>query len=90
MNQATRKSIEKIKAAIEAAREALEIAKGEIEELASDEREKFDNLPEGLQLSERGEAHEKAADALDEAVEEFEGIDTAIDEIVAKLDEAAE
>lgn len=35
---------------------------------AIDERMKFDNLPEGLQHSEKGEAIEEAADNLEEAV----------------------
>ena len=40
--------------------------------LAEAEREKFDNMPEGLQTGERGERIEQAADALDEAVNEIE------------------
>lgn len=50
----------------------------ELERIADEEREAFDNLPEGLQVSERGEAMEEAADTIDEARE-------AIDEICGEL-----
>ncbi len=38
----------------------------DVEAIASDEREAFDALPEGLQEAERGQAMSDMADALDE------------------------
>lgn len=50
-------------------RQKLERVMAELEEIAQDERSALDNLPEGLQQSERGQTMEAAADNLDEAVE---------------------
>lgn len=50
----------------ELADEANDI-QNDIQYLADDERDKFDNLTEGLQCSDRGMALEEAADALDDA-----------------------
>lgn len=54
----------------------------ELESLATEEREAYDNMPESLQDGEKGEAANAAADALeaaqagvDEAVESLETID---------------
>lgn len=73
MNDQGRKQIAKWKS-------ALEDIKGEVETLAEEEREKFDNLSEGLQQAERGQALETAADNLDSIVE-------SMDELIGKLDE---
>lgn len=43
---------------------ALESLQEEVEQKASDEQEKFDNMSEGLQESERGQQLQEAADAL--------------------------
>lgn len=56
--------------------------RGRIEDLQSEEQEAFDNMPEGLKQSDRGQACEAAASALENAV-------SAIDEIDASLNEAA-
>lgn len=61
MNNSRRKEIE-------SALELLEKAKDILESCAADERESFDNLPDGLQQAERGQAMEAAADALDSMV----------------------
>ena len=60
-------------AALDKVREAIE----EIRSVAEGEREKFDNLTEGLQGGERGQAIEAAADGLEQGADELEGaIDT--------------
>jgi hypothetical protein len=40
----------------------------ELEEMASEEEEKYDNLPESLQMSAKGERFSEDADRLSEAV----------------------
>ena len=60
MNKDRRDRIAKIK-------EALEDLRGQIEDLQSEEQEAFDNMPESLQQSERGQASEAAAEALQSA-----------------------
>lgn len=67
MNKADRKKVAALKAKLEDLQnEAARIGE-EIQELADAEREKFDNMPEGLQQSESGQKIEQAADALAEA-----------------------
>ena len=50
----------------------LDDIRSEIEGIKDDEAEKFANMPEGLQGSDRGQAMESAADALGEAESELE------------------
>ena len=73
MNKARRKEIEKAIALIEQAREILEA-------VAEEEQEAFDNMPEGLQSSERGEYMEECIYNIEEVVEALD-IDT-LQEIV--------
>jgi hypothetical protein len=54
----------------------------EIEEVAAEEREAYDNLPEGLQNGERGEAMSAAADALENA-------HSQVGDALASLEEAS-
>jgi len=61
--------------ACEAAATALESLMGDIDTEWDDEREKLDNMPEGLQQSDRGLAMEEALDAMNDAREE---VDNAI------------
>ena len=74
MNDQGRKLIAKWKA-------ALEDIKSEMETMAEEEREKFDNLSEGLQQAERGQALETAADNLDNAVSGMEELIGSLDEV---------
>lgn len=75
MNDATRKRLRALK-------DQLETIKGALEEMATDERDKFENMPESLQGGDRGQKLEAAADSLDEAVEGFDALVDAIDEAV--------
>ena len=54
---------------------AVEAAKSVFEEMAEEEREKFDNLPEGFQNGDRGAAMEEAADALESAASDLDNVD---------------
>jgi hypothetical protein len=71
MNNANRKELEKAIAFIED-------AKGIIEQIKDEEQEKFDNLSEGLQQTERGQKFEETASVLDDA---FSQLEEAIDNI---------
>ena len=73
MNKARRKEIARAIELMEQAREILESVRDE-------EQEAFDNMPESLQGSERGEAMEEYIYTLEEAVE---NLDTdALQEII--------
>ena len=71
MNKQRRKSIDRLI-------DKLSEIRDEIEMLKDEEQEAFDNMPESLQSSERGENMETAIYALDEA---YESIDSAIDSL---------
>lgn len=90
MNNERRKRIGVIHDRLTAAVEKWEDLKSEVEELAGEEREAFDNLSEGLQQSDQGQRSEAAADALDEAVSSLESIIEYISETTTSLDTATE
>lgn len=70
------------RASLKEAVELLEQAKSIIEIVAEEEREAFDNLPEGIQYSERGEQMEEYADTIEEFYEAIEeGIEN-LEEII--------
>lgn len=85
MNKQQRKTLAGALAKLGAVKEALEAAKQVVSDLAEEEQEKFDNMPEGLQGGEKGQAIEEAANTLSEisdslqtaldALEEAEGHD---------------
>ena len=69
--------------------EAEEIA-AELEQIRDEEQEAFDNLPEGLQQGERGQACENAINEIGSAIDtlgEFEGIN--LDGALGNLEEAS-
>lgn len=57
---------------IEAAIEAAQMLQSDIENIMEEEQEAYDNLPESLQCSERGETMEQALDNLDYALSSLE------------------
>lgn len=73
MNKARRKEIARAIELMDEAREILEAVKDE-------EQEAFDNMPEGLQCSERGETMEEYIGTLEEVVYNLET--DALQEIV--------
>ena len=54
---------------------AVDEAKTVFEQIAEEEREKFDNMPEGLQQGDRAQAMEEAADALESAASDLDNVD---------------
>lgn len=60
--------------------------KDALETIRDEEQEAFDNMPEGLQQGDRGQAMEEAISTLDSAIDDLENFD--IDNIVSSIDEA--
>lgn len=88
MNSQRRKAIQEAIDLLLSIGEPLERAISIISDAASEEREAYDNLSEGLQASERGERMGAAAEALEGvqgALEEF-----ALDDLIADLQGAME
>lgn len=73
MNNDRRKRLADLIKVVEELREALEAIKEE-------EQEAFDNMPEGLQHSERGEASQAAIDSMDYAGASLESVTDALQE----------
>ena len=76
MNKARRNTLRDIA-------EQLESLCEDLEAVASEERECYDNLPESLQESERGCAIEEAADELDDIFSE-------LDELLQRISDVAD
>lgn len=65
MNKARRKELYRIICLIDEARERLELVRDE-------EQEAFDNMPEGLQMSERGEQMEEYIGIIEEMLDSLD------------------
>lgn len=70
-------------------RKRLEVVAQTIDELVqemydiqNDEQDAFDNLPEGLQMSERGDQMQDNIDNIDSIISDLENIADEIDEII--------
>lgn len=75
MNKARRKKLGEIIDQLENLREDLDA-------VASEEREAYDNLPESLQEGDRGCAMEEAADELDDICGELDDLRQRIESVV--------
>ena len=62
----------------------LEEQQAALEEIRDEEQEAFDNLPEGLQCTERGQAMEEAAGDLDSACYDLESLRDTLAEIIER------
>lgn len=77
MNKQRRKWLEEIVG-------RLETAKDEIDSVAEEEREAYENLPEGIQESERGEAMCENADDLEQASSDLDDLIQNLNEILER------
>jgi hypothetical protein len=66
----------------------LESAASDIEALRDEEQEAFDNMPEGLQQSDRGQRMLEIICSLDEAFDSAENAKDAIDEAIDSAENA--
>lgn len=54
----------------------------ELEYIRDEEQEAFDNLPESLQYSEKGETMEEYVDDIDSAISDLDSLIESIEDIV--------
>ena len=73
MNKARRKAIAEV-------RDILESATSNLEVIRDEEQESFDNLPDGIQESERGEKMSECIEYLEEAIENLGEASDNLDE----------
>lgn len=77
MNKQRRKWLEDVIAKIQD-------AQSEVQNIAEEERESFDNMPEGLQEGERGQTISENADDLEGVDSDFESILDTLNEILER------
>jgi len=88
MNAQRRKSIQQVIDILYKAQDIISEANWEIDSIKDEEQEAYDNLPENLQYSEKGEKMEEAIDNLDNAHEN--NLEDDIQDIIDYLESAME
>ena len=86
MNNIRRKEIKKSIAKLETVISLIEEIAGDLELIQEEEQEAFDNMPEGLQESERGEKMQECVDSFDEILSVLND-EIDLTEIIEKLNE---
>lgn len=86
MNAQRRKALAELMDRISKLESDRDEIKDALETLRDEEQESFDNMPEGLQQGDRGQAMEEAIGALDDAISNLE--DFNADDINSSIDEA--
>ena len=83
MNKARRKRIASVISTLEniTGYDLIETARDEIEDILWEEEDAYDNMPENLQYSMRGEESSDAIDSLQEAVDALEEAKDALNEL---------
>ena len=77
MNKERRKAIEEII-------DQLGVLKEQVESISEEEQEAYDNLPEGIQYSERGEAMGENATDLEDAASTIDEAITTLQDIIER------
>lgn len=88
MNAAQRKALSELKIKVEALKGQLETYKEDVTLFQEEEQGKFDNLSEGLQQGDKGQAIEEAANILSEAVEELDSAVDSLENFINNIEEA--
>lgn len=89
MNNERRKALKAIAVRIdEELRALVEELTNAVNEIKDAEETAYDNMPEGVQASERGEKVQAAIDALDDVVTGLESLD--VDDIIGGISTASE
>lgn len=88
MNNDRRKAIDKVLTQLYDLAPLIEFALGELEGIRDEEQDAYDNMPEGLQQSERGQASEQAISELEDAISTLQDWD--VDTIISSLETAQE
>lgn len=75
MNKMRRMALKAIVVQMDALSETLAEIKEALEGICDEEQEAFDNMPEGLQASERGEQMQEYIETMSEAVEALDALE---------------
>ncbi len=88
MNNDRRKALNALIGQIEEANSTLENIRDEIDSLKGEEEDGFNNLPEGLQQGERGQAMEEATNAMQEAYDALDAASASACEAIDAINNA--
>jgi prefoldin subunit 5 len=90
MNNTRRKQIDKVLASISDIRDSLRELVETVDGLMCEEQDAFDNMPEGLQGSEKGEKVEEAIYRLESSFQSIDQAVSCLDEAESDLEDAKE
>ena len=88
MNRIRRKSLRTILGQMDELSTVLETVKEALQDVLNEEQEAYDNLPEGLQESARGQQMQEYIDALEGVVDSLGELD--IEDLYGTIEEIAE
>jgi flagellar biosynthesis chaperone FliJ len=88
MNKARRTQVNKELVDVQQALDALRTALENLQSLAAEEQDCFDNMPEGLQASENGQRIEEIAQAFESANSTLESAIDDIDSATSEISDA--
>ena len=88
MNRIRRKSLRTILGQMDELSTVLETVKEALQDVLNEEQEAYDNLPEGLQESDRGQQMQEHIDALEGVVDSLGELD--IEDLYGTIEEIAE
>ena len=88
MNKIRRKSLRTILGQMDELSTVLETVKEALQDVLNEEQEAYDNLPEGLQESDRGQQMQEYIDALEGVVDSLGELD--IEDLYGTIEEIAE
>ena len=88
MNRIRRKSLRTILGQMDELSTVLETVKEALQDVLNEEQEAYDNLPEGLQESDRGQQMQEYIDALEGVVDSLGELD--IEDLYGPIEEIAE
>ena len=88
MNRSRRKSLRTILGQMDELSTVLETVKEALQDVLNEEQEAYDNLPEGLQESDRGQQMQEYIDALEGVVDSLGELD--IEDLYGTIEEIAE
>lgn len=88
MNGIRRKSLRTILGQMDELSTVLETVKEALQDVLNEEQEAYDNLPEGLQESDRGQQMQEYIDALEGVVDSLGELD--IEDLYGTIEEIAE
>ncbi len=87
MNAMRRKALWDTRARLEDINEGLIKVKAELYQIREEEQDAYDNLPESLQESSRGEVMQEAIDKIEEIIDGLDEID--LDYLMDSIEEVA-